>query len=77
MTNPSNNPLNDDNGVPFLSRKLRRSKTDSWLTGVLGGVAETYGIDANVLRIIFVIACLVFPVAPIVYLVAAVLLWNT
>lgn len=85
MTTPQGNfdPLNNndysklDGSIPFLSRKLRRSKTDSMLVGVLGGIAETYGIDATLLRLVFVIAAVCFPIVPVIYLVAAVLMWNT
>jgi phage shock protein C len=34
---------------------LRRSRTDRILGGVLGGIAEHYGWDATVLRVVFVI----------------------
>ena len=39
-------------------KKLKRSTTDRKLAGVCGGYAQYFGIDSNVLRIIFVIAFL-------------------
>jgi phage shock protein C len=36
-------------------KKLVKSK-DKWLDGVLGGIAEYFGIDIYVLRLIFFIA---------------------
>lgn len=66
-----------DGTIPFLKRKLQRSKSDKVLFGVLGGIGETYGIDPNVLRILFLISML-FPGPQIlIYIAAAVLMWNT
>ncbi|MBP3037902.1 PspC domain-containing protein [Bacillaceae bacterium Marseille-Q3522] len=39
--------------------KLTRSKSDRKLAGVLGGLAQSLGIDSTILRVIFVI--LLFP----------------
>lgn len=61
----------------FLGRKLTRSKTDSVFFGVLGGIAQAYGIDSTLLRLLVVISTLIFPVTPVVYIVALVLMWNT
>ena len=33
--------------LPKLSRRLHRSRTNRMIAGVLGGIAETYGWDAN------------------------------
>ncbi|MEJ5928132.1 PspC domain-containing protein [Corynebacterium sp. H128] len=82
MTTPnSGSNFNDytklDGSIPFLNRKLTRSKTNKVVTGVLGGIGETYGIDPNVLRILFLVSML-FPGPQIlIYIVAAVLMWNT
>ena len=40
------------------NKKLRRSKSDRKLTGVCGGYAKYFGIDSNILRIIFIVAFL-------------------
>lgn len=85
MTGPQDNfgptPSNDftklDGSIPFFSRKLKRSHTNSMLFGVLAGIAETYRIDATMLRLAFVIASLFFPVTVLVYIAAVVLMWNT
>ncbi|MEC3885666.1 PspC domain-containing protein [Halobacillus sp. HZG1] len=37
-------------------KKLYRSTDDSQLSGVLGGLSETFNIDASILRIIVVIS---------------------
>ncbi|QGU01762.1 PspC domain protein [Corynebacterium kalinowskii] len=85
MTTPQGNfdPSNQndfsklDGTIPFLSRKLNRSKTNSMLFGVLGGIAETYGIDATLLRLVFVLSVFFFPAMALLYAAAAVLMWNT
>ncbi|CAM3922658.1 PspC domain-containing protein [Mesobacillus thioparans] len=51
--------------------KLFRSRTDRMLAGVLGGMAESFGVKAALLRILFVIllfSTAFFPMA-ILYLV--------
>ncbi|MDO5076553.1 PspC domain-containing protein [Corynebacterium sp.] len=40
--------------APFSDRQLYRSTTDSFVGGVLGGVAQAYGWDASLLRLGFV-----------------------
>lgn len=39
-------------------RKLCRSRRDRWVAGVAGGMAEYWGIDASVIRLIWVILLL-------------------
>jgi phage shock protein C len=59
--------------MPELSRRLRRSRSNRQLAGVVGGLAEYFGMDATLLRVIYVIVSIVsvaFPGA-LVY----VLLW--
>lgn len=53
------------------SRKLRRSRTDSLLGGVLGGLGKHYDIDPTKLRIIYVLVSLFSAAFPgiIVYLI--------
>jgi phage shock protein C len=61
-----------------MDRKLYRSRTDSRIAGVCGGLGEFLGLDPTVLRLVFVllallgghgiliylIMCLVMPPAP-------------
>ena len=55
-----------------MSKKLYRSTTDRKLTGVLGGVAEYLGMDATLIRIIFVLLLIFTGFMPmgLIYLVA-------
>lgn len=46
------------NKVSDEVRKVHRSRTDRKLAGVCGGLAEYFGIDATILRIVLVAATL-------------------
>ena len=37
-------------------KKLTKSATDRQVSGVLGGIAEYFGIDSTIVRVIFLIA---------------------
>lgn len=54
-------------------KKLFRSRYDKKLTGVLGGLAEYFGIDSTLLRLIFVISLVVTAFMPmiLIYFLAA------
>lgn len=36
-------------------KRLTRSTTDKWLAGVCGGIAECFGWDVAILRIVYVV----------------------
>ncbi|MBS9336741.1 PspC domain-containing protein [Fructobacillus papyrifericola] len=56
--------------------KITKSKNNRWIAGILGGIAEHYNWNANVLRIIFIILSLTpFP-GIIVYLVLWIIMPN-
>ncbi|MBS2970584.1 PspC domain-containing protein [Metabacillus sp. KIGAM252] len=46
--------------------KLTRSTTNKKLAGVLGGIAERFGLNANLLRVIYVIAMFATGGAPLI-----------
>lgn len=56
-------------------KKLYRNKTDKMVAGVLSGIGDYFGIDATIVRVIFVITDLVTGVLPFafLYLVLAVI----
>ncbi len=61
-------------GTPGPRFTLRRSRTDRMLAGVCGGLAETLGADAALLRVLLVALTLVTGgAAAVVYLAAWVL----
>lgn len=54
-------------------KKLLKSRTDSKISGVCGGLGVYFGIDSNIFRIVFIIGLFIsgiFPVA-LAYLVMA------
>jgi phage shock protein C len=57
-------------------RKLYRSEKDKWIAGVLGGLGEYIGADATLLRVAFIVFCLVTGVVPgvIGYLLAVIII---
>jgi phage shock protein PspC (stress-responsive transcriptional regulator) len=50
---------------------LRRSRTDRWLSGVCGGLAQVSGVDSWVWRLVFTLFTLTFGFGAVIYL----LLW--
>ena len=58
-----------------LGRKeLRRSATDVKICGVCGGIAEFFGIDSNLVRLIWVAISLFAGTGILLYIIAAVLM---
>ncbi|WP_433195412.1 MULTISPECIES: PspC domain-containing protein [unclassified Nocardia] len=55
--------------APAPTRRLTRSNNDKWIAGVCGGIAEYFGWNANVVRLLFVLSCLLPGPQFIVYLV--------
>lgn len=51
------------------TRRLTRSADDKWIAGVCGGIAEYFGWNANVVRLLFVLSCLLPGPQFVVYLV--------
>ena len=41
-----------------MTKKLYRSRTDRMLAGVCGGLAEYFGVDATIVRILMVLFAL-------------------
>ncbi len=59
-----------------LTKKLYRSSTDTFITGVCGGVAEYFTIDSTVLRLIWVLIVTFTGFVPgvLAYIVAAMIM---
>ena len=59
--------------MPDVARPLRRSRTNRQIAGVVGGLAEYFGVDPTLLRVVYVVGSLVSAAFPglLVYL----LLW--
>jgi phage shock protein PspC (stress-responsive transcriptional regulator) len=55
-----------------MKTKLRKSSTDKMIAGVCGGIANSLGWDATIIRIIFVVLTIVGWGTPvIIYLILA------
>lgn len=61
----------DDNNSP---KQLRRSRTARMISGVCGGIAEYFGIDANLVRLVMVVLTFFGGTGVLVYLIAWVLI---
>jgi phage shock protein C len=59
--------------MPDVSRQLRRSRTNRLIAGVVGGLAEYFGVDPTLMRVVYVVGSIVSAAFPglLVYL----LLW--
>lgn len=53
-----------------MNIKLYRSKTQKMVGGVCGGLAEMFGIDVSIIRILVAISMLFFGTGFILYLIA-------
>ncbi len=47
-------------------KKLYRSQTDQKIAGICGGLGEIYGLDSNLVRIVFVFLALITHLVPLV-----------
>ncbi|MCF7885968.1 MAG: PspC domain-containing protein [Candidatus Marinimicrobia bacterium] len=74
--------LNDDDkycptcGTPVYAKRLYRSKTDSRILGVCGGLGEYFKIDSNLIRVIAALIILATGVVPglIIYFIAGLII---
>ena len=53
-----------------MEKKLHRSKTDRWIAGVCGGIAEYLGTSSALIRILVVIS----GIGILAYLIAAIII---
>ncbi|MFF0491268.1 PspC domain-containing protein [Nocardia sp. NPDC003482] len=51
------------------TRRLTRTPDDKWIAGVCGGIARYFGWNAGIVRLLFVLSCLLPGPQFIVYLV--------
>lgn len=59
-----------------MQKKLYRSNTDKMLSGVLGGIAEYFGIDSTLVRILFAAVAVVTAAFPCImlYIICAIVI---
>lgn len=54
-----------------MEKKLRKSKTDKKICGVCGGLAEYFGIDSTIIRIVWLVSILFFGTGLLLYIIFA------
>lgn len=57
-----------------MDRKLLKSQTDRKLCGVCGGLAEYFGMDSTIIRLILVILVVCFGTGILAYIIAAIVM---
>lgn len=57
-----------------MDKKLRKSKTDKKISGVCGGLAEYFGFDSTILRLIWTAAILLAGTGLLLYIICALVL---
>lgn len=50
-------------------KRLYRSRSDRWLFGVCGGIADYFSVDPILVRVLFVIFTLIFGSGILLYLI--------
>jgi phage shock protein PspC (stress-responsive transcriptional regulator) len=59
-----------------MTRRLARPRDDRWIAGVCSGLARRFGLSSGVMRLIFVVSCLLPGPQFLIYLVLWVMLPN-
>jgi phage shock protein PspC (stress-responsive transcriptional regulator) len=59
-----------------MSRSLARPRDDRWIAGVCSGLARRFGISPGIMRLLFLVSCLLPGPQFIAYLVLWALLPN-
>ena len=63
-------------GVSDLARRLARPRDDRWIAGVCSGLARRFGTSPNIMRLIFVVSCLLPGPQFLIYIILWALLPN-
>ncbi|MGF1503534.1 MAG: PspC domain-containing protein [Anaerolineae bacterium] len=65
--------MSDEQPERSIQEKLTRSTSDRWIAGVAGGMADYFGLDPTVMRIIFIVLGLITTGFPV--LIAYIIMW--
>lgn len=57
-----------------MKKKLYRSESDKKLCGVCGGIAEYFGLDSTIIRLLWIIASLFVGSGILCYLICALIM---
>jgi phage shock protein PspC (stress-responsive transcriptional regulator) len=60
----------------MVMAKLARPRSDRWIAGVCSGLARRFGMSSGMMRLLFVVSCLLPGPQFVVYLVLWVMLPN-
>ncbi len=55
--------------APPPALRLRRSRTNKWIGGVCGGLAQRFGLDPTLVRVLFALSCILPGPQVLVYIV--------
>ena len=56
-------------GVSDVNRRLYRPRDDRWIAGVCSGLGRRFGVSPGIVRLIFVVSCLLPGPQFLIYLV--------
>jgi phage shock protein PspC (stress-responsive transcriptional regulator) len=56
-------------GVNDVNRRLVRPRDDRWIAGVCAGLARRFGLSSGMVRLIFVVSCLLPGPQFLIYLI--------
>ena len=59
-----------------MTRRLARPRNDRWIAGVCSGLARRFGLSSGMVRLIFVLSCLLPGPQFVIYLILWALLPN-
>jgi phage shock protein PspC (stress-responsive transcriptional regulator) len=59
-----------------VTRRLARPRDDRWIAGVCSGLGRRFGLSSGVVRLIFVVSCLLPGPQFLIYLILWALLPN-
>jgi len=52
-----------------MTKRIQRSRNDKMIAGVAGGLAQYFGIDATIVRILFLLLLLPGGLSPLIYVI--------
>lgn len=63
-------------GVSDVNRRLVRPRGDRWIAGVCSGLARRFGMSSGVVRLLFVLSCLLPGPQVLIYLALWIMMPN-
>lgn len=57
-----------------MVNRLYRSESDKKVAGVCGGIAEYFGIDSTIIRLLWLISIVVYGAGLLIYIIAAIIM---